>query len=61
MLLGTLRAGQPLQPEDVRVRGEGRSSVEHDAVHRRGVPFLIEAGSALGEADWEPSAHDWTE
>lgn len=26
-----------------------------------GTPFLIEAGSALGEADWEPSAHDWTE
>lgn len=23
--------------------------------------YLIEAGSALGEADWEPSAHDWTE
>ena len=26
-----------------------------------GVPFLIEAGSALGEADWEPSSRDWTE
>ncbi len=26
-----------------------------------GVPFLIEAGSALGEADWDPSAHDWSD
>jgi hypothetical protein len=26
-----------------------------------GVPFLIEAGSALGEADWEPTSRDWAE
>jgi len=26
-----------------------------------GVPFLIEAGSALGEADWEPTSHDLAE
>lgn len=26
-----------------------------------GVPLIIEAGSALGEADWEPSAHDWSD
>ena len=30
---GTLRAGQPLQHADLRVRGAGRSSVEHASVY----------------------------
>ncbi len=41
---GTLRAGQPLQHADLRVRGEGDRTEQHDAVHRRRGPVPHRGG-----------------